>query len=340
MNEQHDGEDEKTKCIKDCIYGHIKMPSLCVAYMDRPEFQRLRRIKQLGNVSRVYPSATHTRFEHCIGVMYLARKMCRALGVTNQRLIHLIQLAGLYHDVGHLPYSHLFDEILEQNKGYHILYPHHEIRSVVIFQRVSNELGLLNNDEIRFVCACIQGDIPHGVRNPLILNNGFEVDRVRDLYLYQIISSDVDVDRLDYLYRDAFHSGMASFQAGYIILNARVHPTTRKLVFRKHAWHEIRNMFRTRLLMHDSVYQHRVSLQYDTLYMYMLKILFEAKIDFGLSDQLCDYRLDSVLLTHELTRDLYQKMELRQELCDIPMSVREKHIPDSGASVEDIVFIE
>ena len=66
------------RIIKDCIYSYVKVSDLCEAFLDQPEFQRLRRIKQLGNVSKVYPSATHTRFEHSIGVMHLAGKVANS----------------------------------------------------------------------------------------------------------------------------------------------------------------------------------------------------------------------------------------------------------------------
>jgi HD superfamily phosphohydrolase len=331
-------DEQKTKRIKDCIHGHVKVQPLCVAYMDRPEFQRLRRIKQLGNVSRVYPSATHTRFEHSIGVMHLAGEMCHALNVNNERVVHLIQLAGLYHDVGHLPYSHLFDEILERNNEHHSLPTSHEERSICIFQRVSQSLGLLNQDEIFFVCACIRGEQPVLVES-LLLSNGVLLDSDYHQFLYQIVSSNVDVDRLDYLCRDAYHTNMPSFQANYIILNARIHPKTHRLVFRKHAKLDIENMFQMRERMHHLVYQHRVSLKHDTLYMYMLNVLFEAKVDFGLNDQLCDYKLDAILLTHPLTREIYQRMESREEIVVDNSQHKEKWIPSCETNVSHIVFI-
>jgi len=294
--------------------------------MDVPEFQRLRRIKQLGNASRIYPSATHTRFEHSIGVMHLAGVMCKVLGVSD-RLTQLIQLAGLYHDVGHLPYSHLFDKVLELIKAPDI--PHaHEDRSTQTFLLVSRRLQLLTTNEEEFVCACIHGktlpNFDHGV-----VDTPCDFPPV-DPYLFQIISSDVDVDKLDYLCRDAYHTGMPSFQANYIILNARLN-SEKRIVFRRKAMEDIKDMFETRRRMHELVYQHPVSLQFDTMYTCMiLRVQSELKFD-----GLCDYKLESILMENPLTAETYAKMECRKkihsELCDRSCPIITKHIPNSGS---------
>jgi len=313
--------EPKERLVKDCIYGHIKIPVLCGAFIDNPKFQRLRRIKQLGNVHRVYPSATHTRFEHSIGVMHLAGVLARVLDINNIRTIHLIQLAGLYHDVGHLPYSHLFDKILEVLKPDTISH-HHEDRSITTFLQVSKELQLLTPDEESFVCACIKGEVLDGY----------------DKYLFQIISSEVDVDKMDYLCRDAYHTGMSSFQVNYIIMNARV-DTQGKIVFRTKAREDIRDLFETRRRMHELVYQHPVSLQYDTMYMCML-LRIGNNITF---DELCDYKLDTLLMSHPMAKDIYLQLECRKKdhnkLCgDVSHPILTKCIMESG-SLDDIVFV-
>jgi HD superfamily phosphohydrolase len=312
----------KERIIKDCIYGHITVPPLCGAFIDNPQFQRLRRVKQLGNAFRVYPSATHTRFEHSIGVMHLAGVMCKQLNISDNWLINLIQLAGLYHDVGHLPYSHLSDKILEVLKPDNIPH-HHEERSVLTFLKVSRELNLLTDKEEQFVCACIKGEFLDGY----------------DPYLFQIISSDVDVDKLDYLCRDAYHTGMPSFQANYIILNVRI-GTNRKLAFRTKAREDIKNLFETRNRMHELVYQHPVSLQYDTMYMCMI-LQIGKEMDFN---ELCDYRLDTLLMTHEKTKHIYSALEYRKkshsELCSNKSHpIIMKHIFQSG-TIDDIMWID
>jgi len=312
----------KERIIKDCIYGYITVPPLCGAFIDNPYFQRLRRVKQLGNASRVYPSATHTRFEHSIGVMHLAGVMCNQLKISDERLINLIQLAALYHDIGHLPYSHLFDRILEELKQDTIPH-HHEERSVLTFLKVSKELKLLTKEEEQFVCACIKGEFLEGY----------------DPYLFQIVSSDVDVDKLDYLRRDAYHTGMPSFQADYIILNVRI-DENKRLAFRSKAREDIKNLFETRNRMHELVYQHPVSLQHDTMYLCMM-LQIGNEIDFN---ELCDYKLDTLLMTHEKTKHIYAALEHRKKNHDDICSNKShpiitKHIVQSG-TLNDIVWID
>lgn len=114
-NEHFNALKQTTKIIKDCIYGHITVSKLCVAFMDVSEFQRLRRVRQLGVAHYAYPSAVHTRFEHSLGVMHLAGKFVDQLRnyvQISDRTKELIQLAGMYHDIGHLAFSHLFDLFL------------------------------------------------------------------------------------------------------------------------------------------------------------------------------------------------------------------------------------
>ena len=107
--------------IFDRIHKTITIPEICKQIIDTPEFQRLRRIKQLGCASFVYPCATHTRFEHSIGVAHLGRKLLTILKRNQPELkisekdILLVFIAGLLHDVGHAPYSHAFEYLSEQN---------------------------------------------------------------------------------------------------------------------------------------------------------------------------------------------------------------------------------
>jgi deoxynucleoside triphosphate triphosphohydrolase SAMHD1 len=321
---------EKTeKIIKDCIYGHIKVPALCARFIDVPDFQRLRRVKQLGNVSRVYPSATHTRFEHSIGVMHLAGVLCDHLdiqdGPNNLEYRPLIQLAGLYHDIGHLPYSHLFDKALEIIKPAHIAI-HHEDRSVATFLDVSRRLNLLTKEEERFVCACIKGEPIDGYPQ----------------YLFEIIASTIDVDKLDYLCRDAYHCGMTSFQSNYILLNARI--TDGHICFRKNASEDIKDMFETRSRMHKLVYQHDVSLQYDSMFICMIERLSQADAftgDFDYS-MLCDYKLDTLFMTHPATKDMYYDIEYRHKKHDMICADKShnmvRKIENSG-TFDDVRFV-
>ncbi|CAG2234897.1 SAMHD1 [Mytilus edulis] len=105
-----------TKIFSDPIHGHIEVHPLCIKIIDTPQFQRLRDLKQIGGCYFVYPGASNNRFEHCIGVCYLAGKLARTLqkrqpelDITNKDIL-CVEIAGLCHDLGHGPFSHLFDE--------------------------------------------------------------------------------------------------------------------------------------------------------------------------------------------------------------------------------------
>ena len=102
---------DKKKFIRDSVYGDIRLNEFEVRIMDMPQFQRLRRIKQLGLISLIYPGATHTRFEHCVGTMHLGSKLSEELELDSDE-IELIRASGLLHDIGHGPFSHVSDGVL------------------------------------------------------------------------------------------------------------------------------------------------------------------------------------------------------------------------------------
>jgi HD superfamily phosphohydrolase len=191
--------------IKDCIYRFISVPDICEKFINTFLFQRLRQIKQLGLAYYVYPSAVHTRFEHSLGVMHLAGRVVdtlRKYSPITDREKHLVQIAGLLHDVGHVSFSHLMDDILFEKK--HSM-SKHEHRSVSILNSINNEYKIISPEEEKKVAK-------------MILGNTFGEEK--KAFLYQIVcnqSFGIDVDKLDYLQRDSYHTGMPSFQPDYLI---------------------------------------------------------------------------------------------------------------------------
>jgi HD superfamily phosphohydrolase len=142
------------KIIKDCIYGFIELPDLCREFIDTPEFKRLHRIKQLGLAYTVYPSAVHTRFEHCLGVMHLTGKVIEQIcDNVDIRTKELIQLGGLLHDVGHVASSHLFDYILEEENKLPEHLQTHEERSILILKKINERKKLLTEREEEIIKA-------------------------------------------------------------------------------------------------------------------------------------------------------------------------------------------
>ena len=122
---------DKKKFIRDSVYGDIRLNEFEVRIMDMPQFQRLRRIKQLGLISLIYPGATHTRFEHCVGTMTLGSKLAEELGLTNDE-IELIRASGLLHDIGHGPFSHVSEGVLS--------FPHEELTKYVVTETSMRDL--------------------------------------------------------------------------------------------------------------------------------------------------------------------------------------------------------
>ena len=226
--------------VKDAVYRYIRLPPMCRAFCDTPEFQRLRDIKQLGIVYMVYPSAVHTRFEHSLGVMHLAGvvvDVLRSTGVSvSDREKQLVQLAGMLHDAGHIAWSHTLDSLLCAAG-----YAAHESRSVHILTKLNQRLKLLSTTEEAMVTRMIVGD---------------RVGAADRSFLYEIVASPIglDVDRFDYLQRDAYHTGMTGFQPDYIISCMRV--LDGHIVVEEKARPEVEAMYRTRARMYRQLYRH------------------------------------------------------------------------------------
>ncbi len=182
---------KKTQFIKDPIHGYIFINDIDKELIDTKYFQRLRRIKQLSGSEYVYPGANHTRFEHSLGVSFLAEKMGNSLRndedveISDYEIIQL-RTAALLHDIGHGPFSHTFEALLLQiNK-------HHEDLSRWII-RETEIADILKNYGLNV--EQITGFI-HG--NKTIKGKG---------YLNQIISGACDVDKMDFIVRDSYHTG-------------------------------------------------------------------------------------------------------------------------------------
>ena len=170
------------KAIKDSVHGHVRLGDLATELVDTPAFQRLRHIKQLSTVRLVYPSANHTRFEHSLGVYHLARGAIDGLGLDDDTAAH-VRAAALLHDIGHGPYGHQTEGIIRRATG-----------------RDHDDIAWLLTDADREVCQVLE-------------RNGLDPERVASLIageggLGALVSGELDVDRMDYLVRDAHHTGV------------------------------------------------------------------------------------------------------------------------------------
>jgi HD superfamily phosphohydrolase len=246
---------KKTKVIRDSIHGDVFLSTLEVNIIDTPQFQRLRRIKQLGMTNLVYPSANHTRFEHSIGALHLAGRIAERLSLSRSEK-KSVRIAALLHDVGHGPLSHTSEELL----GRYLGQPHEDIsREIIKNSHISKVLedGGLNPEEI---AGLLEED---------------------SRYLGKIISSEFDVDRMDYLVRDAHHTGVAYgiIDLDRMINTMQVHDDT--LVITERGIRAAEALLVARFLMIPTVYLHRTSRIADVMF---LKAA-EAAIADGLNDK-------------------------------------------------------
>ena len=222
--------------LYDIIHGNISLCETSKKIIDTIEFQRLREIKQLGCCYLVFPCAVHTRFEHSIGVYHLAKQYVDILNVDGQYFTErerlCISIAGLIHDIGHGPYSHLFDEIVPKEK-------HHEYRSGIILKRMNTKYNLgFSVEELNFIIDVI---------NP-----------TKEGYKYQIVSNKngIDVDRFDYLMRDIHMTGLNYGIEFQRIMNySKIVDGTVK--YSDKVKTNIEDFFHIRFIMYREVYNHR-----------------------------------------------------------------------------------
>jgi len=212
--------------IRDSLHGYIELNNEEKSILDTPEMQRLRRIRQLGLSSLVYPSATHTRFQHSLGVMYIAGQFAESLELSEERTREL-RVAGLLHDSGHGPFSHA-SEMVAEKKGVS-----HEEMSCQVVERLENHYSV-DPDRVKKI---IQGELEIG----------------------QIVAGDIDSDRMDYLLRDAHSSGLehGNIDIDTIIRLAQI--DSRRLVFNHKAVQALESLFTARFHMIKSLYKHHAS---------------------------------------------------------------------------------
>ena len=216
----------KKKFIRDSVYGDIALNDFEVKIMDMPQFQRLRRIKQLGLINLIYPGATHTRFEHCVGTMNLGSKLAEEL-CLNQDDIELIRASALLHDIGHGPFSHVSEGVLSV--------PHEELTKFVVTKTSMKDL-LEEKFDVNEIVKIVNGK---GKLGP-------------------IVSSELDVDRMDYLLRDSHNTGVSYGKIDYerLIKNLKVNDG---LTLNIKGVQAAEGALVSRYFMYPSVYQHHTT---------------------------------------------------------------------------------
>ena len=236
----------ETKIINDPVFGFIKIPGgLLMDIVNHPTIQRLSRIKQLGLASMVYPGAQHTRFQHSLGAFHL---MSEAILSLSQKGVFIfdseaeaVQAAILLHDIGHGPFSHVLENTLIQGIS-------HEEISLFLMKEMNKELG---------------GRLTLAI-------NIFE-DKYPKAFLHQLISSQLDMDRLDYLCRDSFFTGVAEGKIASDRIIKMLDVREDRLMVQAKGIYSIENYLTSRRLMYWQVYLHKTAVACEKILINILK---------------------------------------------------------------------
>jgi HD superfamily phosphohydrolase len=278
--------------IYDNIHGYINLDPIASAIVDTPVFQRLRNIHQTGILYLVFPTANHSRFEHSVGTYHLAIQMIEKISkkqpdlkITSE-IIQLVGIAGLCHDLGHLLFSHLFDDyFIESLANYNELKiitknTVHENRSITLLNyMVEKYKVLLNKDQIKVI-----GDLINPKESEY---NKWKPKYQIGRWIFQIISNplnSIDVDKFDYLVRDTQAVGLKfGFNYSRIIEDAKV--IDNKICYSLQCSEDIYQMFFIRYRLHRQIYNHKAVKAIEIL---IIKLLFEIEKESQISQYILD----------------------------------------------------
>ena len=275
-------QTNKLKIFNDPIYGFITIPNAFIYdLIQHPYFQRLRRISQMGMSYLVYPGAHHTRFHHALGCMHIMQKAVQTLqfkGVAiSQVEEEALYIAILLHDIGHGPFSHAMEHSIVEGV-------HHEELSLLFMEQLNLEFeGKLN-----LAIQVFKGEYPRK-------------------FMLQLISSQLDMDRMDYLKRDSFYSGVAEGNINSDRLIQMMHVKDDLLVIEEKGIYSVEKFLVARRLMYWQAYLHKTSVVAELI---LTKILKRAK---ELSQNEVLLPINSPLqffMTHKITLDNFDNVTL------------------------------
>ena len=237
------------KIINDPVFGFIKIPrGLLYDIVSHPLFQRLSRINQLGLASVVYPGARHTRFQHSLGAFHLMSEAILSLQQKGQFIFdseaEAVEAAILMHDIGHGPFSHVLENTLIQGIS-------HEDISLMMMEQINTDLG----GQLRLAISIFKDEYPKR-------------------FLQQLISSQLDMDRLDYLRRDSFYTGVTEGNIGSARIIKMLNVVDDRLVVEQKGIYSLENYLTTRRLMYWQVYLHKTAVAYEKV---LVNLLNRAK---------------------------------------------------------------
>ena len=224
--------------IIDPIHDFIQVHNTELAIIDNPIFQRLRRIRQLSGAHLTYPAAQHTRFEHSLGVMHIASQAGQSLhgkGLLNSGddNIAVLRLAGLLHDIGHGPFSHLFEEIIQEKK-----ISHEDFGREIILKSEIKDILSRNGFDPKTIASVAFGE------------SKFQ-------YLNEIVSGALSADMMDYLLRDGYFTGAEHAKIDHKRITQSLDIHKNKLALERSALYSFESMMHSRYQMFKAVYFHK-----------------------------------------------------------------------------------
>jgi HD superfamily phosphohydrolase len=237
------------KIINDPVFGFIKIRrGLLYDIVQHPLFQRLNRINQLGLASVVYPGARHTRFQHSLGAFHLMAEAVKSLTEKGVYIFdseaEAVQAAILMHDIGHGPFSHVLENTLIHGIS-------HEDISLMMMEQINRDL----RGQLNLAISIFKDEYPNKI-------------------FHQLISSQLDMDRLDYLRRDSFYTGVTEGNIGSARIIKMLNVADDRLVVEAKGIYSIENFLTTRRLMYWQVYLHKTAVGYEKV---LVNALMRAK---------------------------------------------------------------
>jgi len=222
--------------IIDPIHDFIRVYEHELSIIDNPIFQRLRRIRQLSGAHLTYPAAQHTRFEHSLGVMHIASQAGNALhekGIVTSDDIEILRLSGLLHDIGHGPFSHLFEEIIQEKKISHEDFG----KEIILKSDIGDDLS------------------KNGFNKKLIAKVAFGDSKFQ--YMNEIVSGTLSADMMDYLQRDGYFTGAEHAKIDHKRITQSLDIHKKKLALERSALYSFESMMHSRYQMFKAVYFHK-----------------------------------------------------------------------------------
>jgi hypothetical protein len=281
----------EAKIINDPVFGFIKIPrGLLYDIVRHPLMQRLNRINQLGLASVVYPGARHTRFQHSLGAFHLMSEAILSLQLKGQFIFdseaEAVEAAILMHDIGHGPFSHVLENTLIRDIS-------HEEISLMMMEQINKEMG----NRLNMAISIFKDEYPKR-------------------FLHQLISSQLDMDRLDYLRRDSFFTGVTEGNIGSARIIKMLNVVDDRLVVEQKGIYSLENYLTTRRLMYWQVYLHKTAVGYEKVLVNMLrraKYLTKQKKEVFASPALSYFLKNDVdaewFATHPETLQMYEELD-------------------------------